>query len=63
MDSMNYDWLENDWNSAGAMQHSITVSGGSEKATYFTGGSYYQQGANLGSQDFSRWTFRSGVQT
>ena len=61
MDSMNYDWLQNDWNSAGAMQHSITVSGGSEKATYFTGGSYYQQGANLGSQDFSRWTFRSGT--
>ena len=61
MDTMNYDWLRNDWNRAGAMQHSITVSGGSDKATYFTGGSYYKQGANLGSQDFSRWTFRSGT--
>ncbi|HEU5164120.1 MAG TPA: TonB-dependent receptor plug domain-containing protein, partial [Chitinophagaceae bacterium] len=46
MDSMNYDWLKNDWNSAGAMQHSLTVSGGSDKATYFAGGSYYRQGAN-----------------
>lgn len=61
MDSLNYDWLHNDWNSAGAMQHSINVSGGSERATFFTGASYYTQGANLGSQDFNRWTFRSGM--
>ncbi|MBC7947379.1 MAG: SusC/RagA family TonB-linked outer membrane protein [Chitinophagaceae bacterium] len=60
LDSVNYDWMH-DWRSAGAMQHSINVSGGSERATFFTGGSYYKQGANLGSQDFSRWTFRSGV--
>jgi TonB-linked SusC/RagA family outer membrane protein len=61
MDSLNYDWLKNDWHSANAMQHSINVSGGSERATYFAGGSYYKQGANLGSQDFTRWTFRSGT--
>jgi hypothetical protein len=61
MESNDYDWLKNDWNSAGAMQHSITVSGGSDKATFFTGGSYYTQGANLGSQDFNRWTFRAGT--
>ncbi len=61
MDSLNYDWLANDWNSAGTMQHTVNVSGGSEKATYFTGASYYKQGANLGSQDFNRWTFRSGT--
>ncbi|MBS1512858.1 MAG: SusC/RagA family TonB-linked outer membrane protein [Bacteroidetes bacterium] len=61
MDSLNYDWLRNDWNAANAMQHSINVSGGSDRATYFTGGSYYKQGANLGSQDFDRWTFRSGT--
>jgi TonB-linked SusC/RagA family outer membrane protein len=60
MDSINYDWLH-DWRSSGTMQHSINVSGGSEKATYFTGGSYYTQGANLGSQTFNRWTFRSGT--
>ncbi|MFI5130992.1 MAG: SusC/RagA family TonB-linked outer membrane protein [Chitinophagales bacterium] len=61
MGSLNYDWLSNDWRRANAMQHSINVSGGSERATYFTGGSYYKQGANLGSQDFTRWTFRSGT--
>lgn len=61
MDSLNYDWLANDWRAANAMQHSLDVSGGSERATYFAGASYYTQGANLGSQDFNRWTYRAGT--
>jgi TonB-linked SusC/RagA family outer membrane protein len=61
MDTINYDWLKNDWNSATAMQHSLNVSGGSDRATYFTGGSYYTQGANLGTQTYNRWTFRAGT--
>ncbi len=60
MDTINYDWLSS-WKAANSMQHSINVSGGSERATYFAGGSYYTQGANLGSQTFKRWTFRSGT--
>lgn len=43
------------------MNHSVNVSGGSEKATYFAGASYYTQGANLGKQDYNRWNFRTGV--
>jgi len=61
MDSLDYDWLGNDWRAAGTMQHSLDVSGGSDKATYYMGGSYYTQGANLGSQDFKRWTYRAGT--
>jgi len=61
MKSLNYDWLANDWKPANAMQHSLDVSGGSDKATFFTGGSYYTQGANLGTQDFNKWTFRAGT--
>jgi TonB-linked SusC/RagA family outer membrane protein len=60
MKSLNYDWLMNDWERANAMQHSLTVSGGSEKATFFAGGSYYTQGANLGSQDYNKYSFRTG---
>ncbi|MES1223927.1 MAG: carboxypeptidase-like regulatory domain-containing protein, partial [Bacteroidota bacterium] len=60
MDSINYDWLSS-WKAANSMQHSINVSGGSDRATYYAGGSYYSQGANLGSQTFNRWTFRSGT--
>jgi TonB-linked SusC/RagA family outer membrane protein len=61
MKSLNYDWLMNDWRRSNAMQQSIDVSGGSEKATYFVGGSYYNQGANLGSQDYKKYTFRAGT--
>lgn len=61
MKSLNYDWLMNDWERSGAMQHSLDVSGGSERATFFVGGSYYTQGANLGSQDYNKYTFRAGT--
>lgn len=61
MKSLNYDWLGNDWERSNAMQHSLNVSGGSERATFFTGGSYYSQGANLGTQDYNRYTFRAGT--
>lgn len=61
MESLDYDWLRNDWRAGSAMQHSLNVSGGSERATFFTGASYYTQAPNLGSQDFNRWTFRAGT--
>ena len=59
--SVNYDWLKEAWKPAGAMQHAVTVSGGSDRATYFAGASYYTQSANLGNQDYNKWTFRTGV--
>ncbi|MEO6230537.1 MAG: SusC/RagA family TonB-linked outer membrane protein [Ferruginibacter sp.] len=61
MKSLDYDWLNKAWSSAGAMQHSLTVSGGSDRATFFAGASYYTQSANLGTQDYNKWTFRTGV--
>lgn len=61
MDTLNYDWLGNAWKAANVTQHSLDVSGGSARATYFTGASYYTQGANLGNQDFKRWTYRAGT--
>lgn len=59
--SLNYDWLDAAWKAAGSMQHSVTVSGGSDRATYFAGGSYYTQSANLGNQDYNKYTFRTGT--
>ena len=61
MDGLNYNWLDEAWSSAFTMNHSVNVSGGSEKATYFAGASYYTQGANLGKQDYDKWNFRTGV--
>lgn len=61
MKSLNYNWLEKAWKPAEQQKHSITVSGGDEKATYFAGLSYFTQGANLGEQDFQKWNFRTGM--
>ena len=44
MDGLNYNWLDEAWSGAFTMNHSVNVSGGSEKATYFAGASYYTQG-------------------
>lgn len=62
MDNINYDWLdEAGWKSALTMTHTVNVTGGSEKATYYAGATYYDQGANLGAQDYKRYTYRAGV--
>ncbi len=61
MKSLNYNWLDKAWSSAFTMSHSLNVSGGSKKATYFAGVTYYDQGANLGDQDYNKWTFRVGT--
>lgn len=60
MKSLNYNWLDEAWSPATSMQHSLNVNGGTQRATYFAGASYINQGANMGQQDFDRWTFRAG---
>ncbi|MEI6950048.1 SusC/RagA family TonB-linked outer membrane protein [Paraflavisolibacter sp. H34] len=61
MKTLNYDWRKEAWKPAGGMQHSLNVSGGSDRATYFAGATYFTQSANLGEQDYNRWTFRTGT--
>jgi TonB-linked SusC/RagA family outer membrane protein len=61
MKGLNYDWLNEAWSAATSMSHSLSVDGGGDKATYFAGATYYDQGANLGNQSFNKWTFRAGV--
>lgn len=62
MDNLHYDWLEKaDWKAAFQQTHTLNVSGGSAKATYYAGATYLDQGANLGAQDYKRYTYRAGV--
>ena len=61
MKNLDYNWLDEAWSSAFMMSHAVNVSGGSDRATYFAGASYYDQGANMGDQDYNKWTFRAGV--
>jgi TonB-linked SusC/RagA family outer membrane protein len=61
MKGLNYDWLKKAWKPATQQRHSLTASGGSDKATYFAGITYFDQGANLGDQDYKKWNFRTGM--
>ncbi|MCP2028371.1 TonB-linked SusC/RagA family outer membrane protein [Flavobacterium sp. HSC-32F16] len=61
MKSLDYDWLKEAWKPAIQQKHTLTVNGGTEKATYFAGINYFTQGANLGKQDYNKWNFRTGM--
>ncbi len=61
MKNLNYDWLDRAWHSSFSQRHSLSVNGGSERATFYAGATYQNQGNNLGNvQDYNRWTFRTG---
>ncbi len=56
MDNLNYDWLDKaGWKSAFQQTHTLNVTGGSERATYYAGATYFDQGANLGDQSYKRY--------
>ena len=61
MRNLNYDLLDKEWSAAFTQRHSLNINGGTEKATYFAGVSYYQQDGNIGRLDYDRWNFRAGV--
>lgn len=61
MKKLNYDLLDQEWSAAFTQKHSLNMSGGSERATYFAGISYYTQDGNMGRLDYNRWNYRAGV--
>ena len=61
MRGLNYDLLDDEWSAAWTQRHSFSINGGTEKATYFAGASYYNQEGNMGRLDYDRWNFRAGV--
>lgn len=55
----NYDHLKDAWQTSYITRHALNVSGGSEKATYFAGGSYTQQNSNFDGVNTNKLTFRA----
>ncbi len=60
-ETLNYDPLGDEWEASNNQKHTLNISGGTDKATFFAGASYYQQGGNLSNIDYSKWNFRSGA--
>lgn len=61
MKSLNYDLLDKYWSTAMTQQHSVNISGATEKVSYFANVAYFDQDGNLGKLDYNRWNFRAGV--
>lgn len=61
MKGLNYDLLDKYWKVGFTQKHSINISGGTEKANYFAGVSYFDQDGNLGDLDYNRWNYRAGI--
>ena len=59
--SLNYDLLDQEWSASLTQHHNLNINGGTEKATYFGGVSYYTQDGNIGRLDYDRWNFRAGL--
>lgn len=55
----NYDWLRQAWKSSLVTRHAFNVSGGTEKATFFAGATYYYQNGNFDNIKNDKWTFRA----
>lgn len=55
------DWLSQAWKSSYVARHTLNVSGGTEKATYFASVTYNQQNGNFEKINFDRWTFRASA--
>jgi len=57
----NIDWLRTAFKPALNTKQSLNVSGGSDKATYFAGISYFTQNGNYDNISSNKWTYRSSV--
>ncbi len=61
MKNLNYDLLDDHWKTGVTHQHSVNVSGATEKANYYASIGYFKQDGNLGKLDYDRWNFRAGT--
>ncbi|RZK01438.1 MAG: SusC/RagA family TonB-linked outer membrane protein, partial [Flavobacterium sp.] len=60
--NLNYkSWYDEVWQASTTQRHNIGISGGSEKITFFTGGSYQSENGNYANLKFDKYSFRSGV--
>lgn len=55
-----YNWVNDTWKSSHLMRHTINVSGGSDKITFFGGANYYKEDGNLSDLYATRYGLRFG---
>jgi len=53
-------WYDELWKSSKMERHNLSISGGSEKVTFFAGGSYQKEDGNYAGMNQQKYSFRSG---
>lgn len=60
--SLNYkSWFEEMWQPSLTQRHNVGISGGSDRLTFFAGGSYQNENANYAGMNFDKYSFRTGI--
>ncbi len=54
-------WYDYFWKNGKTTRHTVTVSGGTDKVTFFAGGSYYNEKGNYGIVENSKYSLRAGM--
>ena len=57
----NTAWYDQLWKTGRVTRHTLNVSGGSDRVTFFTGGSYYSEDGNYGEVRVKKYSIRAGV--
>lgn len=59
---LNYkSWFDEMWQPAFNQRHNLSISGGSERVTFFAGGSFQNENANYPGMNFDKYSFRTGI--
>lgn len=54
-------WYDEMWKPTTLMRHTVNVSGGSERITFFAGGNYFRETGNYGDISIQKYGFRMGT--
>ena len=54
-------WYDELWKPSNLMRHTVNVSGGTDKITFFAGGNYYGEDGNFGDISIKKYGIRSGM--
>lgn len=54
-------WYDELWKASTMQRHNVSISGGSDKITFFAGGSYQNENGNYKGLKQDKYTFRSGM--
>lgn len=56
-----YNWFDEVWKPSSLTRHTINVSGGTDKITFFAGGNYYKETGNMSDLYITKYGIRSGM--